>query len=105
MEPSERVCRHLCFIFVFTLGLIIDGYYPLPKSGNPLVLRIRSDAALYDFVLTEQQMDALDELDEGKSRIQSCRLQLNFYAININIRIIYTFLCESSNSSAQTYYA
>ncbi|TFY61775.1 hypothetical protein EVJ58_g4300 [Rhodofomes roseus] len=41
------------------------GFVPLPKSSRPT--RIRSNAALYDFSLTEEDMAKLDELDHGKA--------------------------------------
>lgn len=40
------------------------GFVPLPKSATPA--RIHSNTHLYDFVLTEEDMAALDALDRGK---------------------------------------
>ncbi|KAF9522642.1 NADP-dependent oxidoreductase domain-containing protein [Crepidotus variabilis] len=41
------------------------GFVPLPKSATPV--RIRSNAALYDFNLTEEDLKKLDDLDQGKA--------------------------------------
>jgi len=41
------------------------GYVPLPKSATPS--RIHSNADLYDFELTEEEMASLDALDRGKA--------------------------------------
>jgi len=41
------------------------GYSPLPKSSQ--LDRVKSNADLYDFVLSEEDMTALDGLDEGDS--------------------------------------
>ncbi|KAF7321818.1 hypothetical protein MKEN_00703700 [Mycena kentingensis (nom. inval.)] len=40
------------------------GFVPLPKSATPS--RIHSNANLYDFELTDEEMAALDALDRGK---------------------------------------
>ncbi|KAG5648563.1 hypothetical protein DXG03_003174 [Asterophora parasitica] len=40
------------------------GFVPLPKSANPT--RIHSNTHLYDFELAEEDVAALDALDEGK---------------------------------------
>ncbi|KAF7376274.1 putative transporter C11D3.18C [Mycena sanguinolenta] len=40
------------------------GYVPLPKSSTPN--RIHSNANLYDFELTAEEMSSLDALDRGK---------------------------------------
>ncbi|PBK74515.1 Aldo/keto reductase [Armillaria solidipes] len=40
------------------------GYVPLPKSATPE--RIRSNADLYDFELTAEEISTLDSLDRGK---------------------------------------
>ncbi|KAJ6499146.1 NADP-dependent oxidoreductase domain-containing protein [Mycena sanguinolenta] len=40
------------------------GYVPLPKSSTPS--RIHSNANLYDFELTAEEMSSLDALDRGK---------------------------------------
>lgn len=40
------------------------GFVPLPKSDNPE--RIKDNADVYDFELTDEQMKRLDDLDEGK---------------------------------------
>jgi len=39
------------------------GYVPLPKSATPS--RVRSNADLYDFELTAEDMEKLDALDKG----------------------------------------
>ena len=38
-------------------------YSPLPKSSQPH--RVKSNAELYDFTLSDEEMSALDTLDEG----------------------------------------
>jgi len=40
------------------------GFVPLPKSSTPA--RIASNAAVYDFILSEEDMTSLDSLDCGK---------------------------------------
>ena len=40
-------------------------YSPLPKSSQPQ--RVKLNADLYDFSLAEEDMRAIDELDEGDS--------------------------------------
>ncbi|PVF95088.1 Aldo/keto reductase [Serendipita vermifera] len=40
------------------------GFSPLPKSSQPE--RVKSNAALYDFTLSDEDMVALDSLDEGE---------------------------------------
>ena len=40
------------------------GWVPLPKSDNPD--RIKANADLYGFEITDEQMAALDKLDEGE---------------------------------------
>jgi len=40
------------------------GFVPLPKSATPT--RIKTNAELYDFELTEEDMASLDNLDRGK---------------------------------------
>jgi len=41
------------------------GFVPLPKSSTPS--RIHSNANLYDFELSEEDMQKLDALDRGKA--------------------------------------
>lgn len=41
------------------------GFVPLPKSTTSS--RIHSNAQLYDFELTEEEMTSLDNLDQGKA--------------------------------------
>lgn len=41
------------------------GWIPLPKSDNPD--RIKQNADLYDFEISDEDMKALDSKDEGKS--------------------------------------
>ena len=57
------------FIFPFiptSLTLYLPrSYVPLPKSDTPS--RIHSNANLYDFELTEDDMQKLDALDCGKA--------------------------------------
>ncbi|KDQ15925.1 hypothetical protein BOTBODRAFT_108051 [Botryobasidium botryosum FD-172 SS1] len=43
---------------------IQKGFVPLPKSANPA--RIASNADVFDFELSEEDMAALDALDKGK---------------------------------------
>ena len=40
------------------------GYIPLPKSDNPE--RIKENAQVYHFELTDEEMAMLDALDQGK---------------------------------------
>ncbi|TFK44354.1 Aldo/keto reductase [Crucibulum laeve] len=41
------------------------GFVPLPKSATPS--RIQSNAQVYDFELTDEEVRKLDELDQGKA--------------------------------------
>jgi diketogulonate reductase-like aldo/keto reductase len=41
------------------------GWVPLPKSDTPE--RIVENANVYDFELTAEEMEKLDELDQGSS--------------------------------------
>ncbi|KAF9522643.1 Aldo/keto reductase [Crepidotus variabilis] len=41
------------------------GFVPLPKSAT--AARIRSNASIYDFDLTEKDLKQLDDLDQGKA--------------------------------------
>ena len=55
------------FSFIST-GLTLylpHSFVPLPKSDTPS--RIRSNANLYDFELTEDDIQKLDALDRGKA--------------------------------------
>jgi len=42
-----------------------SGFVPLPKSATPS--RIHSNAAVYDFELTDEDMEGLNSLDRGKA--------------------------------------
>lgn len=44
--------------------LMVIRFSPLPKSATPA--RIHSNAQLYDFQLTEEDVKTLDVLDRGK---------------------------------------
>jgi len=48
----------------YTLFLIPHSFIPLPKSATPS--RIRSNASVYDFELSDEDMGALNALDRGK---------------------------------------
>ena len=43
--------------------MLLNSYVPLPKSATPS--RIHSNANLYDFELTEEDLAKLDALDQG----------------------------------------
>ena len=63
MVSPERVSYQLVF-FIFTKFLIPHSFIPLPKSATPS--RIRSNASVYDFELSDEDMGALNALDCGK---------------------------------------
>lgn len=49
----------------FSFCPLIVSFVPLPKSATPS--RIQSNARLYDFELSEEDLSALDGLDKGKA--------------------------------------
>ena len=56
------------FLFITHPSLILyqpRSFVPLPKSSTPS--RIHSNANLYDFELTEDDIQKLDALDRGKA--------------------------------------
>jgi diketogulonate reductase-like aldo/keto reductase len=59
---AERVCTELNYQQALRL-IIWFRFSPLPKSVTPA--RIHSNAALYDFELSAEDMAALDALDIG----------------------------------------
>lgn len=63
---SAGVCKNGQFVDMKKIrGLINnDRYSPLPKSDT--LARIASNAEIYDFELSDQQMSELDDLDQGK---------------------------------------
>jgi hypothetical protein len=69
MELAERVSLFFCTGIEMVEDRAggdsadYDSYIPLPKSVTPH--RIKSNSELYDFELDQDDMTALDGLDEG----------------------------------------
>jgi diketogulonate reductase-like aldo/keto reductase len=62
-KGSSASAQTLCSLAVTPQLTQRFRYSPLPKSSQPH--RVKLNADLYDFSLTEEDMMAIDELDEG----------------------------------------
>ena len=61
----QKGCVPFHFISTCLILYVPRSYVPLPKSDTPS--RIHSNANLYDFKLTEDDIQKLDALDQGKA--------------------------------------
>ena len=60
--PSRK--SEVLAVRYYLIGLTHHSFVPLPKSATPA--RIHSNTELYDFELSDEDMQKLDALDEGK---------------------------------------
>ena len=59
---------------------VLEGMIVLPKSTNPE--RIKSNLDIFDFTLTEEEMDIMRSLDTGKTKHDPDALGVGEYLIN-----------------------
>ena len=64
MVASERVRAPSESCLPIRQLIIAPRYVPLPKSSDPE--RVRRNAEVFDFELTEEEMKKLDSMDKGK---------------------------------------
>ena len=66
MVYSKRVSvSHATVLFPIKINhVFFASYVPLPKSSN--ADRVRSNADIFDFALTAEEMQKLDSMDKGR---------------------------------------
>ena len=80
--PAQVLLRYSLQKVMSSTSLLLDvdehttlqGYIPIPKSSSKA--RIVSNTHIYDFELSQDEVDHLDTLDEGASVLSSYTLRM-----------------------------